>query len=81
MGLSIRVGINTGEIESVGDDVRGIAVHTASRLLGLAGSDEVIISSMTRDLLEGTDLVTEDAGIHELKGLSGSRQVFRLQAR
>lgn len=80
MDLSIRVGINTGEIETVGDDVRGIAVHTAARLLGLAGSDEVIISSTTRDLLDGGDIATEDAGIHELKGLSGARQVFRLLA-
>jgi class 3 adenylate cyclase len=78
MGLSIRIGINTGEIELVGDDIRGIAVHTASRLLGLAGSDEVMISATTRDLLDGTDITSEDAGVHELKGLSGSRQVFRL---
>jgi class 3 adenylate cyclase len=79
MDLSIRVGINTGEIEVVGEDVRGIAVHTAARLLGLAGSDEVMISSTTRDLLDGTDIATEDAGLHELKGLSGARQVFRLR--
>jgi class 3 adenylate cyclase len=80
MDLSIRIGMNTGEIEVVGEDVRGIAVHTAARLLGLAGSDEVIISATTRDLLDGTDIATEDAGLHELKGLSGVRQVFRLHA-
>jgi class 3 adenylate cyclase len=78
LGLSIRVGINTGEIEVVGADVRGIAVHTAARLLGLAGADEVMLSSTTRDLLDGTDIATEDAGVHELKGLSGKRQIFRL---
>jgi class 3 adenylate cyclase len=80
MGLAIRIGINTGEVEFVGEDVRGIAVHTAARLLGLAGSDEVMISSTTRDLLDDTDIATEDAGVHELKGLSGARQVFRLAA-
>jgi class 3 adenylate cyclase len=78
MGLSIRIGINTGEIEVVGEDIRGIAVHTAARLLGLAGSDEVMLSSTTRDLLDGSDIATEDAGVHELKGLAGARQVFRL---
>lgn len=81
VGLSIRIGINTGEIEFVGEDVRGIAVHTAARLLGLAGSDEVMISSTTRDLLDGTDIATEDAGLHELRGLSGVRQVFRVEVR
>lgn len=81
MGLSIRIGMNTGEIEFVGEDVRGIAVHTAARLLGLAGSDEAMISATTRDLLDGTDIATEDAGLHELKGLSGARQVFKLEIR
>jgi class 3 adenylate cyclase len=79
--LPIRIGINTGEVEFIGDDVRGIAVHAAARLLDLAGSGEVIISMTTRDLLDGTDIATEDAGMHELKGLSGARQVFRLVAR
>ncbi len=81
MGLSIRIGMNTGEIEFIGEDVRGIAVHTAARLLGLAGSDEAMISATTRDLLDGTDIATEDAGLHELKGLSGARQVFKLEIR
>jgi class 3 adenylate cyclase len=79
--LPIRIGINTGEVEFIGDDVRGIAVHAAARLLDLAGSGEVIISMTTRDLLDGTDIATEDAGMHELKGLSGARRVFRLMAR
>jgi class 3 adenylate cyclase len=79
IGLSIRVGIHTGEIEYVGDDARGVAVHAAARVMSLAGSDEVLVSSTTRDLLEGSDLDLEDAGTHELKGLSGPRQVFRLR--
>jgi class 3 adenylate cyclase len=78
MGLSIRIGVNTGEIELVGDDVRGIAVHAASRMLNLAGPNEVLVSSTTRDLLEGSDLVLEEAGTHQLKGLAAARQVFRL---
>lgn len=78
MDLPIRIGINTGEIELVGSDIRGMAVHTAARLLDKAGVNEILMSPTTRDLLEGDDLATEDAGLHELKGLTGARQVYRL---
>jgi class 3 adenylate cyclase len=76
--LPIRVGLHTGEVEFIGGDVRGIAVHAAARVMSLAGPGEVLVSSTTSALLEGSDLVLEDAGTHELKGLSGARQVFRL---
>src|SRR5437667_7701134 len=78
IGLPIRVGVHTGEIEYIGDDVRGIAVHAAARVMALAGADEVLVSSTTSALLEGSGLVLEDAGGHDLKGLSGARRVFRL---
>jgi len=78
MHLPIRIGINTGEVEMVGTDVRGIAVHTAARVLALAAPNEVLLSATTRDLLDDVDLATEDAGTHELKGLTGARQVYRL---
>lgn len=78
IGIAIRVGVHTGEIELVGDDVRGIAVHMAARVLALAGPSEVLVSSTTSGLLEGSGVALEDAGIHELKGLSGLRQVYRL---
>jgi class 3 adenylate cyclase len=78
IGIEIRVGIHTGEVEIVGDDVRGIAVHTAARLLALAGPGEVLVSATTAALLEGSNAALEDAGVHELKGLPGARQVFRL---
>ena len=77
-GVSIRAGLHTGEVEFVGRDARGLAVHAAARVLALAGPDEVVISSTTNDLLEGSGLRTEDAGTFELKGLPGRRQVFRL---
>ena len=80
MDLPIRVGVNTGEVEFVGDDVRGIAVHAAARMLDHAGPNEVLISTTTRDLLEGSPLTLEDAGTYELKGLTGARQLFRLAA-
>lgn len=78
MDLAIRIGINTGEIEMVGTDVRGMAVHTAARLLALAAPNEILLSTTTRDLLDDGTLTTEDAGMHELKGLTGARQVYRL---
>ena len=78
LGLQIRVGIHTGEVEFVGSDVRGLAVHAAARMMSLAGPDEVLVSATTRDLIEGSGLVLEDAGTHELKGLAGPRQAFRV---
>ncbi len=80
IGVEIRVGIHTGEIELVGDDVRGIAVHTAARVLGVADRNEVLVSSTTADLVEGSGLVVEDAGEHDLKGISGPRRLFRIAA-
>ncbi len=80
IGIEIRVGVHTGEVELVGDAIRGIAVHTAARVLALAGPSEVLLSSTTAALVEGSGLVVEDAGLHELKGLSGRHQVFRLVA-
>ena len=78
VGLAIRVGIHTGEVEYVGTDVRGVAVHAAARVMSLAGPDEVFVTSTTSELLDGSGVVLEEAGIHELKGLSGRRLVFRL---
>jgi class 3 adenylate cyclase len=76
--LDIRIGVHTGEIESVGDDVRGIAVHVAARVMAFAGAHEVMVSQTTTDLVEGSGLEFEDIGRRELKGLSGTRHVFRL---
>ena len=78
MGVAIRVGVHTGEVELVGDDVRGIAVHVAARVLALAGPDEVWLTTTTAELVEGSGLRLEDAGTHELKGLSGARQLWRV---
>ena len=78
LGLSIRVGVHTGEVEFIGEEARGLAVHAAARVMSLAGPDEVLVSSTTRDLLEGSGVVLEDAGTHELKGLPGVRAVSRV---
>ena len=78
IGLPIRVGVHTGEVEFVGNDARGLAVHAAARVMSVGGPDEVLVSSTTYDLLEGSGLNLEEAGTHEMKGLPGARKVFRL---
>lgn len=80
-GVEIRVGIHTGEVALVGPDVRGVAVHTAARVLSVAGPGEVVVSATTHDLLDGSDYEFADAGSHELKGLRGSRALYRLVGR
>jgi class 3 adenylate cyclase len=78
LGISIRAGLHTGEIEFVAGNPRGIAVHAAARIAALAGPDEVLVSATTRDLLEGSGLAFEDRGEHQLKGLATPRHVFAL---
>lgn len=78
LGVQIRVGIHTGEVEFIADNVRGVAVHVAARVLSVAGPGEVVVSDTTHGLAEGSGLAFEDAGTHSLKGLSGERQLFRL---
>lgn len=80
MGLPIRVGVHTGEVEVIGEDVRGLAIHVAARVMSLAGPDEVFVSSSTTELLDGSGLSLEDLGQRDLKGLSGPRNVFRFVA-
>lgn len=79
LGIRVRVGLHTGEVEVVGGQARGLAVHAAARIASLAGAGEVLVSGMTHDLLEGSGLSFQARGEHELKGLSGSRPVFALQ--
>src|SRR5437879_2842738 len=78
LDLGIRAGLHTGEIELVGGNARGLAVHAAARIAALAGPNEVLVSSTTHDLVEGAGLTFEDRGTHELKGIGGSRQIFAL---
>jgi len=68
LGIEIRVGVHTGEIEVLADDVRGIAVHATARIMSAAQPAEVLASAVTRALGEGTGLGFEDRGSHELKG-------------
>jgi class 3 adenylate cyclase len=80
LGLRTRSGIHTGEVEMIGSsDVRGVSVHIAARITNLAEADEILVSATTHDLLGGTELSFADRGSHELKGVTGPRQVFRLE--
>jgi class 3 adenylate cyclase len=72
LGLQIRIGLHTGEIEQRRDDVAGIAVHLAQRVQSTARPDEVLVSRTVVDLVVGSGLKFEDRGEHELKGVSGS---------
>jgi class 3 adenylate cyclase len=77
LGLEVRAGIHTGEVERPrGDKPRGIAVHVGARIMSLAQAGEVLVSSTTRDLVAGSGLEFDDRGDHELKGIEGPRRVF-----
>ncbi len=80
LGLYIRVGCHTGEVVLVAGNARGVAVHTAARVMALAGASEVFVSSTTRDLLAGSGINLAPAGTFELKGLTGAREVFQVVA-
>jgi class 3 adenylate cyclase len=69
MGLEIRAGLHTGEVELLGEDVGGIAVHIAARVGSLASPGEVLVSSTVKDLVAGSGIAFEDRGSHALKGV------------
>jgi len=78
LGLQLRCGIHTGEVELIPDNIRGVAVHVVSRVAGLAAAGEVLVSGTTYELVADSDLRFEDRGTHELKGVTGARQVWAL---
>lgn len=80
MGLAIRVGIHTGEVEFIAGNVRGVAVHMAARVMSAARPGDVVVSETTHDLTDGSGLTFEDAGRHAMKGLTGDRQLYRLSS-
>jgi len=78
LGLQVRLGLHTGEVErSPGGAPRGIAVHVGARIAALAEAGEVLMSATTRDLVAGSGLEFEDRGEFELKGLDERRRVYR----
>ena len=80
LGIRLRAGIHTGEVERVGSAVRGIAVHTAARIAALADADEILVSGTVRDLVAGSGITFVDRGTHTLKGIPDPRQVLAVSS-
>ena len=76
LGIEIRAGLHTGEVERVGPKVGGLAVNIGARVVGLAGASEVLVSQTVRDLMVGSELVFAERGSHELAGVPGSWHVY-----
>jgi class 3 adenylate cyclase len=74
LGLSLRAGLHTGEVELHGDDISGIAVNIA-RIAALAGAGETLVSGTVRDLASGSGLRFDDRGLHALKADAGEWRV------
>jgi len=79
LGLEVRAGVHTGEVELIGDRVRGIAVHTAARVAALAGPGEVLVSSTVTGLVAGSGLQFMDRGEHPLKGVPGVWRMYLVE--
>jgi class 3 adenylate cyclase len=76
IGLDIRAGLHTGEVELHDDKVVGIAVHIGARVAGIANGGETMVSSTVKDLVSGSGLRFEDRGTHALKGVPGEWRLF-----
>nr|MBA2600470.1 adenylate/guanylate cyclase domain-containing protein [Actinomycetota bacterium] len=80
LGVEIRAGLHTGEVETINQKAGGIAVHIGARVGALAGPSQVVVSSTVKDLTAGSGLVFEDAGEHELKGVPDRWHLFRVMS-
>jgi class 3 adenylate cyclase len=78
LGLEVRAGVHTGEIEMRGDDIAGLAVVIAKRVCDIAGPGQVLLSEAVRSNMVGTDLAFDDYGDHELKGVPGTWRLYSL---
>ncbi len=79
-GVDLRTGLHTGEIEIMGQDVGGIAVHIGARILGYAEPGEVVVSGTVKDLVVGSGIDFEDRGERELRGVPGRWRLFAVAA-
>jgi class 3 adenylate cyclase len=76
LGIEVRAGLHTGEVELRGEGVSGIAVHTGARVMAQAGAGEVLVSSTVKDLVAGSGLQFEDRGMHAFKGVPGEWRLY-----
>jgi class 3 adenylate cyclase len=79
IGLRIRVGIHSGEVTTEGGQIRGVAVHTAARIVPIAEPGEVLVTTVTRDLADGARLAFESRGRHRLKGIRRDHELFAVR--
>ena len=79
LGIEVRVGVHSGEVEVRGDDIAGMALHIGARVSGLAGASEVLVSSTVREIVTGSRRLFDDRGEHELKGVPGRWRIYALQ--
>ena len=80
LGLEVRAGLHTGEVELMGDNIGGIAVHIAARISAEAAASEVVVSSTTKDLVAGSDITFAARGSKQLKGVPGEWALFAATA-
>jgi class 3 adenylate cyclase len=80
LGIQVRAGLHTGEVELSETDVVGIAVHLAARIMDIARGGEVVVSRTVKDLVAGSGIELDDAGEHSLKGLQEKWQLFRVRS-
>jgi class 3 adenylate cyclase len=76
LGIEVRIGIHCGEVELMGEDVGGIAVHIAARIGAIASAGEVLVSSTVKDLVAGSGIRFDDRGTAELKGIADEWRLF-----
>lgn len=76
LGIDVRAGLHTGEVQLLGDDIAGMAVHIGARIAAMAGAGEVYVSRTVKDLVVGSQLAFEPVGSHELKGVPGEWDVY-----
>jgi class 3 adenylate cyclase len=79
LGIKVRAGLHTGEVERTEADVLGIAVHLAARIMGTAGVSEVVISRTVKDLVAGSGIAFDDAGEHSLKAIEEKWHLFKVR--
>ena len=78
LGIEVRAGLHTGEVETIDGKAGGIAVVIGARVGGLAGPSQVLASQTVRDLTAGSGIGFEDTGEHELKGVPDTWRVYRV---
>ena len=80
LGVEVRAGVHTGEVETIDGKVGGIAVAIGARISALAGPSEILVSSTVKDLVAGSGIQFEDRGLHELKGVPDRWHIYRALA-